>query len=133
MRIGLKTALAMAGLAFSTLAAAQITFYEGEGFHGRAFTADGPIRNLNHTGFNDRAASVVVDHGRWEACEDANFRGRCVVLRPGEYRSLRPIGLSHKISSIRPVERTSFNRYPNQAPPPMSYGYGDERRSYEER
>ena len=129
MHIALKTALAMAGLALSTLAAAQVTFYEHEGFHGRTFTADGPIRNLDHTGFNDRAASAVVENGRWEACEDAYFQGRCVVLRPGQYGSLGPMGLNHKISSIRPVEHTGY--YRREAPPPVSYGYGYERRWYD--
>ncbi len=74
MHIALKSALAMVGIAFSTLAVAQVTFYEGEGFRGGTFTADGPVRNLDRTGFNDRAASAVVDNGRWEVCEDAYFQ-----------------------------------------------------------
>ena len=129
MHIALKSALAMVGIAFSTLAVAQVTFYEGEGFRGGTFTADGPVRNLDRTGFNDRAASAVVDNGRWEVCEDAYFQGRCVVLRPGQYDSLRPMGLNHKISSVRP-EHTGYNRYGNKAPvPPTRYGY--ERRQYD--
>ena len=130
MHIALKSALAMVGIAFSTLAVAQVTFYEGEGFRGGTFTADGPVRNLDRTGFNDRAASAVVDNGRWEVCEDAYFQGRCVVLRPGQYDSLRPMGLNHKISSVRPAEHTGYNRYGNEAPvPPTRYGY--EQRQYD--
>jgi len=78
----LKPLLGIAAVAFAAHASAQITFYEGEGFRGRTFAANGEVRNFQETGFNDRASSVVVDRGRWEVCEDARFQGRCVVLRP---------------------------------------------------
>ena len=55
---------------------AQITFYEGENFRGRAFTADKQVNNFERNGFNDRTSSIVVDRGRGEFCEDADFRGR---------------------------------------------------------
>jgi uncharacterized protein YcfJ len=98
-------------------AAAQITFYEGEGFHGRAFTTSGTIENFDGTGFNDRASSVVVDRGRWEVCEDAYFQGRCVVLRPGSYDSLSGLGMNRRISSVRPLARPAG--YVQEAPPPL--------------
>jgi len=60
----LKLALAVAGVALSTQAAAQITLYEGEGFRGAAFTADKPIWDFDPYGFNDRARSVVVNGGK---------------------------------------------------------------------
>src|SRR5450755_2643493 len=99
----LKTALAVAGVAFATQAAAQITFYEREGFEGRSFTTEREIRNFERYGFNDRASSVVVVGDRWEVCEDARFRGRCVVLRPGRYASLAAMGLNDRVSSARSV------------------------------
>ena len=37
----LKQALGVAGILLATQAAAQVTFYEGENFRGRAFTASG--------------------------------------------------------------------------------------------
>jgi len=43
---------------FAGLASAQVTFYDREGMHGRAFTADGAIDNFDPTGFNDRAKSA---------------------------------------------------------------------------
>ena len=67
---------------------AQATFFEQEGFRGRSFTTESQINNFERYGFNDRASSVVVERGRWEACEDANFRGRCVLLRRGSYKPL---------------------------------------------
>ena len=85
-------------------AAAQITFFEGPGFSGQSFTTHEPIGNFGRIGFNDRASSVVVEHGRWEVCEHARFEGRCVMLRRGSYPSLRDMGLDNTVSSVRPLE-----------------------------
>ena len=82
MNAALRSALAVAGLAITTQAAAQVVFYEQEGFQGRNFTAERPIGNLERFGFNDRASSAVVLNDRWEVCENAGFTGRCTVLRP---------------------------------------------------
>jgi uncharacterized protein YcfJ len=108
----LKTALAAAALIASTHAAAQITFYEGEGFRGRAFTTKALVADFGRSGFNDRASSVVVDSGRWEACEHMRFGGRCVVLRRGSYSSLASLGMENSISSVRPADNR--RRYENQ-------------------
>lgn len=131
----LKTALAVAGLAIATQAAAQVTFYEREGFDGRAFTTDKSVGNFQRYGFNDRASSVVVVNDRWEVCEDARFSGRCVVLRPGRYPSLAAMGLNDRISSVRDVSedaRIDDSRY---APAPVAarddYRRRDKERLYE--
>ena len=113
----LKTAMGATALVLATQAAAQITFYEGEGFRGRAFTTDKQVWNFERYGFNDRASSVVVDHGRWEVCSDARFAGRCVVLRRGSYDSLSRLGLNDRISSVRPVNQQAS--YRNEAPEPL--------------
>jgi uncharacterized protein YcfJ len=78
---------------------------------------------LDRFGFNDRASSVVVDHGRWEVCEDARFEGRCVILRRGSYGSLRDMGLDNRISSVRPVERSSQATYEPEPMAAPSYEY----------
>ena len=88
MGMSLKAAVGVAGLVVATTAAAQVTFYSRDDFHGRQFTTDRVVRNFDWVGFNDRASSVVVNGGNWQLCEDADFNGRCVVLQPGEYRSL---------------------------------------------
>ena len=103
----LRTALAVAGLAISAQAAAQVTFYESEGFEGQSFTTKKPIGNFERYGFNDRALSVVVVSDRWEVCDEAGFSGQCVVLRPGRYSSLEELGLSGPISSVRLVNRNA--------------------------
>lgn len=118
MNIQLKTALAATALVLGTQAMAQVTFYEREGFRGRAYSTQGTVENFDRTGFNDRASSVIVDGGRWEVCEDSRFRGRCIVLRRGEYASLRELGMDRQISSIRAVGRD--RRVENEAPPPVA-------------
>jgi len=110
----LKPLLGIAAVAFAAHASAQITFYAGEGFRGRTFAANGEVRNFQETGFNDRASSVVVDRGRWEVCEDARFKGRCVVLRRGAYDSLRGMGMENRISSVRRVD--DHRQYDNEVP-----------------
>ena len=82
-------------------AAPQITFYENEGFTGRTFATDNQVRNFTRNQFNDRASSVVVVGGPWELCENNQFRGRCVVLQPGQYPSMRAMGLNDRVSSVR--------------------------------
>jgi uncharacterized protein YcfJ len=105
MRFKLQTIFGVAAIGLATSAAAQVTFYEGEGFRGRAFTVDNVVTNFAPTGFNDRASSAIVDHGRWEVCEHKDFGGRCVILRPGSYDSLARMGMSNQISSVRPAEQ----------------------------
>ena len=103
----------------SSFAAAQVVFYDREGLRGRSFTADGTVDNFENYGFNDRASSAVVEHGIWEVCDDAYFRGHCMTLRPGQYPSLDSFGLNNKISSVRPVRGAPNVGY---APPPQSGG-----------
>ena len=115
----LRNALAVIGVAIATQASAQVTFYEHQGFEGQSFSTDRRIGNFERYGFNDRASSVMVDNGRWEVCEDAWFRGRCVVLRPGHYPSLAAMGLNNRVSSVRAVgsdARVDERRY---APAPI--------------
>ena len=116
----LRTALAAAGLAIATQAAAQVTFYEREGFQGRSFTAEKEIRNLERSGFNDRASSAVVAGNRWEVCEDVRFGGQCVVLRPGRYPSLAAMGLNDRVASVRTVSRNARIDDSRYAPAPAA-------------
>jgi uncharacterized protein YcfJ len=113
-----KTALAVATISFSSLAAAQVTFYEREGFEGRSFTTAQRIGNLERFGFNDRASSAVVKGNRWEVCEDARFEGRCRVLRPGRYPTLAAMGVDNRITSVRAVEANARIDDDRFAPPP---------------
>lgn len=130
MKYLLKTALALATLAIATQAAAQVTFFERDNFQGRSFTAQRQIGNFERAGFNDRASSVEVVGGRWEVCEDVRFRGRCVVLRPGQYPSLAAMGLNNRLSSVREVSRNVRVNDDRYAPAPDPY-YDSRRRNGE--
>ena len=61
MKPALRHTLALTAVAIATQAAAQVTFYEREGFQGESFTTRRQIANFERFGFNDRASSVVVD------------------------------------------------------------------------
>ena len=115
MNVTVKALLVAAGLIFAGQAAAEITLYQDDGFRGRGWTAGRSIDNFANSGFNDTASSAEVRGEAWEVCTDAYFRGRCIVLRPGNYSSLGAMGLNDRISSVRPVER---------------YGRGAEREYY---
>ncbi len=112
----------------------RIIFYENESFQGRSMSADGAVDDFRRSGFNDRASSIVVSGGRWEACQDARYGGACVVLRPGQYASLAAMGMNDRISSVRRVERDTNVDERRYAPLPMvsrDYGRRDEERVYQ--
>ena len=128
-----KTLLAAAALLVSAQAMAQITFYEGENYRGRAFTTRDQVSDFTRSGFNDRASSVIVDGGRWEVCENAGFRGRCVMLRPGNYDSLQRLGVDNRLSSVRKVSNQAGNGDRDQGPEPLASADYDYRRRPDER
>lgn len=105
-------------MAAGSAAADGITFYEGDNYGGRQFTADRAVANFANNGFNDRVHSAVVHDGRWEICMDADFNGGCGVLAPGAYPNLG--AYAGRISSVRPID----GRYVNDRP--------DERARYQE-
>lgn len=117
----LKFALTFSACAIAAHASAQVTFYEHDSYQGRSFTTQRPVDDFGQFGFNDRASSAVVKGNRadrWEVCEDGRFRGRCVVLRPGEYPSLSAMGLNDRASSVRIVDRNARVEDDRYAPPP---------------
>src|SRR5207344_2223059 len=92
-------ATALAGCAAASTAQ-EITLFETENFGGRRFATSGSLPNLDPTGFNDRASSVVVRAGTWQLCSDAFYRGDCVTLQPGSYPTLFSMGLGKRLSSL---------------------------------
>lgn len=123
MRTTSKMAMSLAAMTFCGQAAADVVFYERESFEGRSFTTAREVRNLERRGFDDRASSAEVRSGRWEVCDGERFRGNCMVLRAGKYPSLSAMGLSDRVSSVRPVSsnaRIDDSRYAPAAPPQRS-------------
>ncbi len=120
----------------STQALSEITFYENEDFRGRAFTTAREHSDFRRQGFNDRASSVIVDSGRWEVCEDAAYRGTCVLLRPGSYDSLKRMGVNNRVSSVRRVRSDARYEYHEAEPmtgPVYEYRRRPKERVYEAR
>ncbi len=120
----MKPVLAAILVASALPAAAQITLFGREEFDGRSITIDSGERNLRRENFNDRASSAIVRGGRFEVCEDENFRGRCMVLRPGQYPPHAAMGMNDSISSVRAgVREAALEERRFAPPPPVVYDY----------
>jgi uncharacterized protein YcfJ len=117
-------------LVLSAQAGAQVTFYEHNNYAGRSFKTQNKVNNLQRYGFNDLASSVVVSGKRWEVCDQQNFEGRCVILRPGNYLTLSSMGLNDRISSARAVGANMQYEEDRYAPAPVSV-YDSRRRNNE--
>jgi uncharacterized protein YcfJ len=99
----IQAAFAVSALVVASQAMAQVVLYEREGFRGRSVVVNGEMRSVERRALGEPAASAVVEHGRWEVCEQPRFGGRCAVLRRGNYPDLRGTGLQWSIASVRPA------------------------------
>ena len=79
----------------------RVQLFDGINFQFRSLPVSGALRNFGDVDFNDRAASMIVLDGTWEACTDADFRGLCRIYGPGRYPDLDE--MNGRISSIRQV------------------------------
>jgi len=76
-----------------------IELFSQAGFNGARLGLHNEVRTLVDYDFNDQAGSIIVNEGRWELCEHADFGGRCIVLEPGRYEYLD--NMNNRISSLR--------------------------------
>ena len=98
----LRCALLLGAAMTAELAGAgELTLYSRDDYHGRSQTVRDAVADLEDLRFNDTTQSIRVRSGRWEACEEADFRGACFLLEAGEYPSLD--GRANKITSLREV------------------------------
>jgi Beta/Gamma crystallin len=112
-RISTLLLIGITSTAASVSAADSITFYQNDNFSGHQVTADRPVSNFTHNGYNDRFQSAIVHDGRWELCLDADFN-LCAVFAPGAYPSLG--AYAGRVSSARPVDaQYSNNRYDDRS------------------
>ena len=81
--------------------AADIVLYASRDYLGPSHVVDRPRADLRVESLQAEATSAVIASGRWELCEDAEFRGRCVTLGPGKYPSLGDFGLKYGAASVR--------------------------------
>lgn len=120
MNTSFKFALALATAAAAPTAFGAVILYADEGFRGPSVTIERPVQHLRGPGFDHRALSAVVTEDRWEACEQPQYGGRCIVLRPGRYPSLDTLGWGRRISSIRDVARDTRIEESRYAPMPLA-------------
>jgi uncharacterized protein YcfJ len=136
MNTTMRGMLGAAAIVAATQAAAQVTFFNDEHYRGRSFSADRPIESMEQYGFNDRAASAIVEGGTWQVCEHARYAGRCAVLQPGRYDTLSSMNLNFQISSVRPMERSAgyYDAPPRSVAPQgaVTQGYDYGRRGSDE-
>lgn len=121
----LKSALLTATVLLAGPVSAEVTFYEHSNFEGRAFTTQHRVEDFRRFGFNDRVSSVVVTNQPWEVCEHVEFGGQCIVLPPGQYRSLGEMHMNDRLSSARPVRHDGHHGDDHDHyPPPPVQGQG---------
>jgi hypothetical protein len=82
--------------------AGEITLYQQRDFRGESLTLNRAAPDLERSGFNDSASSIVVRSGVWEACTAAFFQGTCVRLEPGDYRRLES-SVNNRVTSVREI------------------------------
>ena len=117
----------LVGVALAAIAtgafAGEITLYRSSDFQGDTLTLQRAAPDLERTGFNDTASSVIVRDGMWEVCTDPYFHGNCTQLRPGQYNRVEGT-LNDRIASAREVGTVTVAPLPPatapvaSAPPP---------------
>ena len=75
--------------------------YASKNYLGPSHIVDRPRADLRVESLQAEATSAVIASGRWELCEDTQFRGPCVTLGPGKYPSLGDFGLKYGAASVR--------------------------------
>lgn len=112
LRHTLNCALLLGAAMTAELAGAgELTLYSRDDYHGRSQTVRDAVADLEDVNFNDTTQSIRVRSGRWEACEEADFRGDCFLLEAGEYPSLDD--RANKITSLREV-RGGWDGHPGR-------------------
>jgi hypothetical protein len=103
-KLRFASTLGAIGLAFATAAVAgDATIYSRSHFEGRALRLQGSDPNIGNNGF-DNVGSIVVHSGRFEFCSRPGFDGRCAVLGPGRYASLRE-DWDYRVLSVRDLSQ----------------------------
>ena len=112
LKKALNCALLLGAAMTAELAGAgELTLYSRDDYHGRSQTVRDTVADLEELRFNDTTQSIRVRSGRWEACEEADFRGDCFLLEAGEYPSLDD--RANKITSLREV-RGGWDGHPGR-------------------
>src|SRR5260221_1537528 len=80
---------------------ASIELFAGRDFRGPSITLDRSAEFMAGTGFDNRAASAILNQGTWQLCTEPRFHGDCRTFGPG--RSGELFGMTQDVSSVRRV------------------------------
>jgi hypothetical protein len=113
-----REAPAVLGGGFDTAApgTGRVILFNQENLRGDSLAVSSANPGLGRSGFDNSAASLVIEGTPWLLCTEPFFRGDCRVLAPGRYANLRVVALDRNISSLRPTGATE--RGPAPAPTP---------------
>ena len=82
----------------------RVVLYEQPNFGGQAVVIErSAVSDLQRVGFNNRAASMLIESGTWMFCTDTGFHGSCYTLGAGQYASL-PRDVDRRIASARRID-----------------------------
>jgi hypothetical protein len=88
----------------------RVVLYQYPNFRGRSVVIDrAELPRLDAAYFDNGAASLRVESGRWVFCSAPGYAGECRTFGPGEYRRL-PWEVDHVVSGRQLPERYSYLR-----------------------
>ena len=128
----LKPIVGALALVAAAHAAAQITFYEDEGFRGRAFTHRPAVRNFERPASTTAPRRSSSSAAAGKSARTRASRAAASVLRRGSYDSLRGLGLNNR-DLVGAPGRATRGRYDNEAPQPLAAPAYEYRRRPNER
>jgi len=123
--------VALAALVFAAQPAlaqsggAEATLFDFPNFQGQSVQLRGEARDLTFSGFDDKATSIRIESGDWEACSEPDFGGACRIIGESAW-DLADLDFNNTISSIRPASAGAPEPSPSPSPAPAPQPWPDD-------